>query len=154
MGLLLVVNIHGAINSPAPVRKALTELRVVRKFSASVVPDDAPSVGMLKLCKDYLAWSPLGADFLTILLKKRGMVSLKRALDLASLKKIGYKKHEDLAAKMVKEQLRLSEVEGVRPFFRLAPPRGGFKRSMRRQFTERGTLGSNPKLEEIVKRMV
>jgi large subunit ribosomal protein L30 len=42
----------------------------------------------------------------------------------------------------------------VLPYFRLAPPRGGFKRSMRRQFTEKGILGNNPKLEEIVRRMI
>ena len=154
MGLLLVVNIHGAINSAAPVRKALGELKVIRKFSASVVTDDPTTVGMLKLCKDRLAWSPIEADFLATLLEKRGMVSSTSVLDQASLKKLGYKKHRDLAAKMVKDQVRLSEVEGVKPFFRLAPPRGGFKQSMRRQFTQRGMLGSNPKLEEIVKRMV
>jgi large subunit ribosomal protein L30 len=154
LGLLLVVNVHGAINSPAPVRKALGELKVLRKFSASVVPDDGPTLGMLKLCKGFVAWSPVGADLLATLLKKRGMVSSTRELDLASLKKLGYKKHEELAAKMVKKNLRLSAVEGVRPFFRLAPPRGGFKRSLRRQFTEKGVLGANPKLEEIVRRMV
>jgi len=154
MGLLLVVNVHGPINSAAPVRTALGELKVMRKFSASVVPDDPPTLGMLKLCKDFVAWCPLGADLLATLLKKRGMVSSTRGLDLASLKKLGYKKHEELAAKMVKKNLRLSAVEGVRPFFRLAPPRGGFKRSARRQFTEKGILGANPKLEEIVRRMV
>jgi large subunit ribosomal protein L30 len=154
MGLILVVNLHGVINSRSGVRKALTELKVTRKFSASVVTDDPATVGMLKLCKDYIAWSPVEADFLVTLLKKRGMVSSTRPLDQASLKELGYKKHEDIAAKMVKDQLRLSAIDGLRPFFRLAPPKGGFKRSLRRQFTERGTLGSNPKLEEIVEKMV
>jgi large subunit ribosomal protein L30 len=55
---------------------------------------------------------------------------------------------------MVKEQSRLSSVHGVLPYFRLAPPRGGFKLSLRRQYTERGLLGNNPKLEEIVRRMI
>ena len=59
MGLILVVNLHGSINSSAPVRKALNELWVARKFSASAVSDDAPTVGMLRLCKDYVAWAPL-----------------------------------------------------------------------------------------------
>jgi large subunit ribosomal protein L30 len=154
LGLLLVVNLHGVINSSAPVRKALEELKVSRKFSASVVTDDPPTVGMLKLCKDYVAWSPLEVSFLSALLKKRGMVSSTQTLDQTSLKNLGYKKYEDLAAKMVKDQLRLSAVDGLRPFFRLAPPKGGFKRSLRRQFSERGTLGSNPKLLEIVERMV
>jgi large subunit ribosomal protein L30 len=154
MGLILVVNIHGAINSSAPVRKSLGELKVIRKFSASVVTDDPTTLGMLKLCKDYTAWTTVDEKFLASLLKKRGMVSETRSLDVASLKQLGFKKHEDLAAKMVKEGLRLSAVEGVRPFFKLAPPRGGFKQSMRRQYTERGMLGKNPKLLEIVERMV
>lgn len=154
MGLLLVVNLHGAINSSAPVRKALKELRVIRKFSASVVGDDAVTVGMLRLCKDYVAWSKVDEPLLGELLKKRGMASSSRALDEASLKVMGLKKHEELAAMMVKDQLRLSAVKGVLPFFRLAPPRGGFKLSLRRQSTEGGVLGSNPNLEGIVRRML
>ena len=154
MGLLLVVNLHGSINSPAPVRKALNELWVAKKFSASVVTDDAATVGMLKLCKDFVAWAPVDEGLLGDLLKKRGMVSATRALDQARLKAMGVKSHEDLAAKMVKDQTRLSAVGGVLPYFRLAPPKGGFKLSLRRQSTERGLLGNNPNLAGIVRRML
>lgn len=154
MGLILVVNLHGAINSSAPVRKALNELKVAKKFSASVVTDDAQTVGMLRLCKDYVAWTALKEDLLTELLRKRGRVSATKTLDDSSLKRLGFKKYHDMAARMFKEQVRLSSMIGVLPYFRLAPPRGGFKRSMRRQFTEKGILGNNPRLEEIVKRMI
>lgn len=154
MALLLVLNLHGAINSSGPVRKALEELKVVKRFSASVVPGDPSTLGMLKLCKDRIAWAPIDADLLATLLKKRGMISTTKALDSASLKKMGYRDHEELATKMIKEEMRLSAVEGLRPFFRLAPPRGGFKRSMRRASSEKGLLGSNPKLSELVGRML
>jgi large subunit ribosomal protein L30 len=154
MGLILVVNLHGKINSSAPVRKALEELWVAKKFSASVVPDDPATVGMLRLCKDYVAWAPVEGDLLAELLAKRGMVSTARPLDRASLKVLGFKSHDDLATKMLKNQLRLSAVTGVLPYFRLAPPKGGFRRSLRRQFTEKGLLGSNPELDEIVRKMI
>ena len=154
MGLLLVVNLHGSINSSAPVRQALTELWVAKKFSASVVTDDPATVGMLKLCKDYVAWAPVDQGLLGDLLEKRGMVSSTRTLDQSQLKGLGFKSHEDLAAKMVKDQVRLSAVKGVLPFFRLAPPKGGFKLSLRRQSTERGVLGNNPDLAGIVRRMI
>ena len=153
MGLILVVNLHGSINSAAPVRKSLNELWVAKKFSASVVTDDAPTVGMLRRCKDYVAWTPMEEALLADLLSKRGMVSKTKPLDKDALKGLGFKSHKDLATKMVKDQSRLSAMSGVLPYFRLAPPRGGFKRSMRRQFSEKGVLGSNPKLEEIVRRM-
>ena len=154
MGLILVVNLHGQINSSAPVRKALTELWVAKKFSASVVPDDPATVGMLRLCKDYVAWAPLQAGLLADLLSKRGMASTVKPLDQAALKRMGFKDHKGLASKMLEGDERLSSVSGFLPYFRLAPPRGGFKRSLRRQFTERGELGSNPKLEDIVRRMI
>ena len=119
-----------------------------------MVPGDPSTVGTLKLCKDHVAWAPIDVDLLATLLKKRGMLSATKALDSASLKKMGYKDHEELAAKMIKGEMRLSAVEGLRPFFRLAPPKGGFKRSMRRQSSEKGLLGNNPQLGELVRRMV
>ena len=154
MGLLLVVNLHGAINSSAPVRKAMKELWVARRFSATVVTDDAPTVGMLRLCKDYVAWAPVDEGLLGDLLKKRGRVSATKALDQAALERLGLKTHGELAAKMMKEQVRLSAVAGVLPYLRLAPPKGGFDLSMRRQSTEGGVLGNNPKLDGIVRRMI
>jgi len=154
MGLILVLNLHGAINSSDPVRKALGELKVIRKFSASVVGDDPATAGMLKLCKNYVAWTKADPELLTHLLKKRGMLSETKQLDAASLKKLGFKSHVDLASKMIKGSLRLSAISGVRPYFRLAPPRGGFKSSLRRQYSEKGTLGDNPNLGELVRRMV
>ncbi|MDG6985816.1 MAG: hypothetical protein JRM73_03620 [Nitrososphaerota archaeon] len=153
MGLILVVNLHGSINSSAPVRKSLNELWVAKKFSASVVTDDEPTVGMLRLCKDYIAWTPVEEPLLADLLSKKGMVSKTKVLDKDALKGLGFKSHKELAAKMMKDQSRLSAVGGVLPYFRLAPPKGGFRRSMRRQFSEKGLLGKNPKLEEIVRRM-
>ena len=154
MELLLVLNIHGKINSSASVRKALSELKVEKKFSASVVTDDPATVGMLRLCKDYVAWTPIEGELLTALFEKRGMVSTRSKLDVEALSAMGFKKYSDLADKMLNEHLRLSQVEGVRPFFRLSPPRGGFKTSLRRQFSEKGILGRNPKLPELVRRMI
>lgn len=154
MELLLVLNLHGKINSTQAVRKALGELKVDKKFSASVVTDDDSTVGMLKLCKDYVAWSPIDEGLLATLLEKRGMVSTEARLDATALSALGYKKHSDLANRMLKDHIRLSQVGGVRPFFRLSPPKGGFRRSLRRQYSEKGVLGKNPSLPDLVRRMV
>lgn len=132
----------------------MTELKVSKKFTASVVTDDATTLGMLKRCKDYVAWCPVDSSLLGELLEARATVSSSKDLDAGSLKKMGYGTTGELAARMVSENWRLSSIEGIRPFFNLAPPRGGFKRSARRQFTQGGILGDNPKLEEIVRRMI
>jgi len=154
VSLLLVLNLRGKIDSTAPVRKALAELKVERRFSATVVPDDSPTLGALRACKDFIAWAPLDSKLLAELLKARGMVSESRRLDQDALKSLGFKKYEDFAEKIMKDGERLSAHKGIRPFFRLSPPKGGFKLSSRRQATEKGILGNNPKLAELVGRMV
>ena len=60
MGSILAINLHGQINVPGRMKGAMRQLGVERRFSATVVPDDASTVGSLRLCKDYLAWVPTG----------------------------------------------------------------------------------------------
>lgn len=151
---MLVVNLHGLINTPAAARKTLIELGIGKRFAATVVPDDPSTMGALRLCKDYLAWGPIDAELLTSLLAARGKVSNAKPLDADALKVLGVTNHSELASKMLKDGDRLSSLKGVKPFFGLSPPKGGFKRSSRRQFKEGGILGENPKLPEIVKRML
>lgn len=154
MGSLLVVNLHGLINTPGPARKTLIELGIGKRFAATIVIDDPSTMGALHLCKEYLAWSPVDAELLTSLLKTRGKVSNAKPIDAGALKALGVKDHSELAAKMIADGRRLSSLNGVKPFFGLSPPKGGFKRSSRRQFGQGGILGENPKLPEIVRRML
>jgi large subunit ribosomal protein L30 len=156
MGKLLVVNLHGLINVPTGTRATLIQLGIGRRFAAAVVGDDEVSKGSVHLCKDYVAWSPLDSDLLTALLKSRGRVSNSKTLDDEALKALGFKTYADLAQAIIKGETTdtLSSVKGMKPFFGLSPPRGGFKRSSRRQFREGGILGENPLLPEIVRRMI
>jgi len=154
MGSLIVVNLHGLINTPGPARKTLVELGIGKRFAATIVSDDPSTVGALRLCKEYVAWSPVDAELLTSLLKARGKVSNAKPIDAKALMVLGVKDHSELASKMLKDGERLSSLLGIKPFFGLSPPRGGFKRSSRRQFKEGGILGDNPKLPDIVRRML
>jgi len=156
LGKLLVVNLHGQINVPRGTRETLIQLGIGKRFAAAVVGDDPVSKGSVHLCKDYVAWAPLDSDLLTALLQSRGRVSNSKTLDDEALKDLGFKAYADLAQAIIKGETTdtLSSVKGLKPFFGLSPPRGGFKRSSRRQFREGGILGENPMLPEIVRRMI
>jgi large subunit ribosomal protein L30 len=154
MGMMLVVNLHGKINSSDAVRRALGELKVERKFTATLVPDDVDTMGMLKLCKDYIAWCPAEKGLLSELLEKRGMATESRRLDADALKGMGFKTHAELAERVLSGGARLTTMPGIRPFFRLSPPKKGFNASLRRQASEKGMLGSNSKLAETIRRMI
>jgi large subunit ribosomal protein L30 len=154
MAKILVVNLHGLINVPGRTRTALGELGVTKRFSATVVPGDESTAGVLRRCKDYVAWAEIDKELLTLLLTQRGRVSERRMLDEASLKSIGFKDYGQLASRIIEGNSRLSSIKGILPFFKLKPPAGGFKRSTRRQFREGGVLGANPELPGIIRRMV
>jgi len=149
-----VVNLHGLINTSTGARKTLIELGIGRRFAATVVQDDPPTMGELELCKEYVAWSPIDNELLAAILKARGRVSDARPLDAEALKGLGAKDYEELASKMIKEGSRLASLKGIKPFFGLSPPRGGLKRSSRRQFNQGGVLGENPQLPDVVRRML
>ncbi len=156
MGKLLVVNLHGQINVPRGTRETLIQLGLGKRFSAAVVGDDPVSKGSVHLCKDYVAWAPVDAELLTAILKSKGRVSNSKALDDEALKAMGFETHADLAQAIIsaEDTSRLSSIKGMKPFIGLSPPKGGFKRSSRRQFREGGILGENPQLAEIVRRMI
>lgn len=154
MTSLLVVNLHGLINTPAAARQTLIELGIGRRFAATIVRDDPPTKGALKLCKEYVAWCPVDEGLLGSLLKTRGRVSTAKPIDATTLKALGVNTPEELASTMLEKGWTLSALSGVKPFFGLSPPRGGFKRSTRRQFGQGGVLGENPKLPDIVRRML
>ncbi len=156
MGKLLVVNLHGQINVPRATRETLIQLGLGKRFSATVVGDDPVSKGAVHRCKDYVAWAPIDEELLTAILRSKGKVSNSKALDDQALKAMGFRTHEDLAKAIIKAEdtNRLSSIKGMKPFIGLSPPKGGFKRSSRRQFREGGILGENPQLPEIVKRMI
>ena len=154
MASLLVVNLHGLINTPDEVRTTLKELGIGKRFAATVVLDEPSTVGALRLCKEYVAWSKVDAEFLGSLLKARARVSNSKVLDEESLKSMGYKDYADLASKMIKNGSTLSSVAGIKPYLGLSPPRGGLKRSSRRQYKEGGVLGENPSLPDLVRRMM
>jgi large subunit ribosomal protein L30 len=48
----------------------------------------------------------------------------------------------------------MSKLEGIKPWFALSPPKGGFKRKTKTQYAQQGVLGDDSELVEIVKRML
>jgi len=154
-GSFLVVNLRGLVNTRAPVRSALEQLRLARRFNCTLVPDTPMFRGMLNVAKEHLAWRKAEAGIIEKLLLQRGEKSNGRKFsenDLKALKQ--YSSFSDLAKALEAGKARLDGTQGMRSFFRLSPPRGGFRRSTRRPFEQGGVLGRNDQLDELVERMI
>lgn len=153
MPSFLVVNIRGLVNTPAKVRDTLGKLHLETMFRAAVVPDTPDYRGMLQKAKEHVAWCEAKPELTLKILEKRARVEGKTPLSADVLKALGYSKLEDLAKALSEGKTTLNAL-GVKPSFALSPPRGGFRRSTRRMYSQGGVLGHNPDLPKIVEAML
>lgn len=149
----LVVRIKGTVNIPQWARKTLDGLNLDKRFRATIVPETKEYLGMLKTVKDVVAWTKADAGIVKELLEKRGRKSGYKPLTASDIPK-EYKSIDDLASAIAENKVTMNKLEGIKPWFALSPPRGGFKRKTKTQYAQDGVLGEDKELVEIVKRML
>lgn len=151
---IAVVQIRGTVATHPNVRKTLELLRLHKKHSCVVV-DQTPEIsGMIERVKDYVTYGLVDESFFKELLDKRGeMVGKEKVSDNTKVD----------TAKIAKEyfsgDLKLRDMEekyGVKPFFRLHPPKGGFeRRGIKMPFVKGGVLGNRgDNIKELISKML
>lgn len=154
MALYAVIRIRGIIGVRKDIQETLRHLRLVRKFHCVLVPNDETHVGMLKKAKDYITWGEIDLDTLEELLRKRGRLIGDKPITDEYAQKIGYKDVRDLAKAILDGKIKYKELPDIKPVFRLAPPRGGFK-STKRPFKVGGDLGyRGAAINDLLRRMM
>ncbi len=153
---ILVVRLRGTVNVPYWAITTLKNLYLNKKFSATLVPETSEYLGMLRKISQWVAWSKADREIVKTLIENRAK---NKNPGLDSVSKTGnskedYKDIDELVDVLVNDKIKFSEQNNVKPWFSLNPPKGGFKRSTKRQFSDGGTLGNNKDLLEIVKKMI
>ena len=149
----LVVRIKGTVNIPQWARMTLDGLNLDRRFRATIVPESDEYLGMLRRVKEEVAWTKADAGIVKELLEKRGRKTGYKPLDKSDLPK-EYKNIDELASAIAENKVSMNKLEGIKPWFALSPPKGGFKRKTKTQYAQQGVLGDDSELVEIVKRML
>ena len=151
----LVVRMRGTVNVPFWALTTLKNLYLNKKFSATLVPETSDYLGMLRKINQWVAWSKADSEIVKTLIEKRGK---KKTPKLDTQKESGrkdeYKGIDELVNVIVNDKIKFSDQNSIKPWFSLNPPKGGFKRKSKKQFSDGGILGNNKNLLEIVKRMV
>ncbi len=151
----LVVRMRGTVNVPFWALTTLKNLYLNKKFSATVVPETPDYLGMLRKINQWVAWSKADSDIVKTLIEKRGKKKTpKLDTQKESERKDEYKGIDELVNVIVNDKIKFSDQNSIKPWFSLNPPKGGFKRKSKKQFSDGGILGNNKDLLEIVKRMV
>ena len=103
----------------------------------------------------WVAWSKADREIVKTLIENRAKNKKPRSDSLSkSRNSKDYMGIDELVEVLVNDKIKFSEQNNVKPWFSLNPPKGGFKKSTKRQFSDGGTLGSNKDLLEIVKKMI
>jgi large subunit ribosomal protein L30 len=151
----LVVRMRGTVNVPFWALTTLKNLYLNKKFSATLVPETSDYLGMLRKINQWVAWSKADSEIVKTLIEKRGKKKTpKLDTQKESRRKDEYKGIDELVDVIVNDKIKFSDQNNIKPWFSLNPPKGGFKRKSKKQFSDGGILGNNKDLLEIVKRMV
>jgi large subunit ribosomal protein L30 len=152
MTLFLVIRLRGNIGVHPDVLETLKRLNMPTKHSAALVEDTPSNAGMLNKVTDYVTWGEITEDSLEALLMKRGRMSGDKKITEDVLKKESLGTPKDLA----KATMAGGRVPAwIKETFRLTPPSGGFKRSIKRHVRSGGELGYRGKgINDLVAKMI
>ncbi len=139
--VIAIVRVRGTSGIKPDIRKTMELLRIRRKHHCVVYKDETVSLkGMLNACRDYVTWGTVSKDTIEALVEKRGRLPGNKRLPAAVAEKaaVAIEKGEDT---------------GIKPVFRLSPPKKGWK-SVKHAYPK-GALGPRgDKMDELLKRMI
>ncbi len=150
----IVVRIRGIPDVRYDIRETLKRLRLIKKFHATIVPDTPTYRGMLFKAKDYIAYGPADKETVKEMLLKRGRLIGNKPLTEEYIKNTLSMDVDQLAEKLASGELKLTDLKNVKPVFRLHPPRGGFKRSIKKLVQAGGELGYREDISSLILRML
>ena len=150
----IVLNVRGTIDASEQVRRTLRMLRIPLRYRATILPESDSVRGMLQKARHRIAWCKADKELVKELIEKRGMKEGWKKLEKKDLKRLGYSGFDELAEAIAEDRVDFGKLDGIKPFFALSPPRGGFKRTVKRFYEQGGVLGENPELPELIRRML
>jgi len=139
--MLIVIRISGMVDVPDKVQATLDHMKLRRKYCAVLVNETPENLKQLRLVRDFVAFGPISEESLSKIITIRGQ-------PIKSNTKIDAK-----AIILGLEKKSLSEL-GLKPFFRLHPPRGGIE-SKKHFGVGKGVLGDNKdNINKLLERML
>ncbi|NND87461.1 MAG: 50S ribosomal protein L30 [Nitrosopumilus sp.] len=150
----LVVRIKGQADCPYWATHTMNLLKLDKKYRATILPARENTLGMLKKVQHYVTWIELDSTLAKELIDKKARKGGYQKITAEDLKELGFSSSEELATALAEGKATLSKLKPLKPWFALAPPRLGFKRSTKRLYGQKGILGHNKELDAIVRRMI
>jgi len=153
---LIVLRLRGDVDVRDEIRQTLKMLRLHKVNHATLIDVNESYLGMLQKVKDYATWGEISLDTLEKLIAKRGRAAGNKAINdkyvISNSKFSSVKKFTEALAT---SKASISDLHGLKPVFRLHPPKGGFDGKKKRAVKEGGELGYRGKdINRLLQKMI
>lgn len=141
--LVLVIRVRGAPHMNYKIDDTLKMLRLHKVNHAQIYLSNKTVDGMLKKAKDYIAYGEINQTVLLQLLKKRGLLKGNKPLTNEHVKLMceNIDDIEGLTKALIDGKIKYKDIKNIKPIFRLHPPRGGYRGTIKKAYKSGGTLG-------------
>lgn len=150
--MIAIVRVRGLVKVRKDIENTMEMLRLKSVNNCVVIHDNPVYKGMIHKIKDYVTWGEIEKDVFKKILLKWGRTEGNKRVneDYFKEKKQTVDKFVD---SFFKGDVKLQDV-GIRPFFRLHPPRKGYE-GIKRPYSLKGALGNREKeINKLLERMV
>ncbi len=152
---IAVVRVRGRIHIREEIESTLKLLNLNRVNHCVIIEDTPQNRGMINKVKDYVTWGEIDVETLTKMLEKRGRLPGNRRLDEGYMKKTAYKSIKKFADGFMKSNADIKST-GIKPVFRLRPPKKGYERAgVKKPFSVGGAIGyRREEINSLLNRMI
>lgn len=152
--MIAIIRVRGSIDVKGDIKRTMRMLRL-KTCNQMVVVQETPSVkGMIKKSQDFTTFGQINESTLAKLLQKRARIAGNKRLtdEFVKEKKTSI---EQIAKEVISGKAKLQDF-GIKPVFRLSPPRKGFERQgIKKPFKAGGALGNRgEKINNLIERMM
>lgn len=151
--MIAAVRVRGRTGVKKGIQDTMSMLKLTRINHLVFLHEDPTYKGMLIKAKDYITWGEIDVETVSEIISKRGKLSgnvkvteeyIKENTDFSSIEEL---------AKAVSAGEASVEDAGIKPVFRLHPPRKGYE-ATKTSFKEGGSLGNREDINELVSKMI
>ena len=156
MKQIALIRIRGTLGLRKDIKDTLKMLRLFNKNFCVVLKETPQNAGMIKKVKDYISWGEVDEKTLKLLLTKRGKLPGKKQLTEKYIEEKIKLNLDSFTKEIMEGKKSLKDLPGLKLFFRLKPPIGGFERKgIKTPFSLGGALGyRKEKINDLIKRMI
>ena len=153
---IAIVQVRGVVGLSQRIKDTFKLLKLPKNHSCVIVEGNSSTKGMLTFLKDYITWGEVDQGTIKILLEKRGKLAGNKHLTDIYLKEKMNMTFDEFSRAVHEGKHKIKDVPGLKPYFRLTPPKKGFEKGgIKVPFSMGGALGYRKELiNELIRRMI